>query len=124
MRAHQITRVIAALQLALIFPAALFLTAVAARNVQPLQERAQGIVMLYAGRVWTLWVLLLALPLCVLVTGCAALLRGWNRDIELPNAARQSFVAIRSSPATFFVVAATLAAAGILAIVVLHMLAN
>jgi hypothetical protein len=124
MRARQITRVVGALQLVLIFPAALFMTAVVVRNVEPLQERAQGIVMLYAGRVWTLWVLLLALPLCVLFTGCATLLHGWNRDVELPNTVRPSLLAFRPPSATLFVAATTLAAAGIFAIVILHMLAN
>jgi hypothetical protein len=37
---------------------------------------------------------------------------------------RQSLTAIRSHLATLFVAATTLAAAGILAIVVLHMMAN
>jgi hypothetical protein len=124
-RAQQTTHAIAALQLVLIFPAALFLTAVVVRYVPPLHDDAQRIVMLYAGKVWTLWVLLLTLPLCVLVTGCATLLRGWNRDVELPNAARQSLiVALGQPPATLFVAAATLAAAGILATIILHMLAH
>jgi hypothetical protein len=61
---------------------------------------------------WTLWVLLLALPFTVLVTGCATLRYNWNR--ELPHTARQLLA----------VAATTLAAGGILAIVVLHMLAN
>ena len=73
---------------------------------------------------WTLWVLLLALPFAVLVTGCATLLRDWNRDVELPSSARQSLAVIRAHPATLFVAATTLTAAGILVIVVLHMLAN
>ena len=125
MRAQQATRAIAVLQLVLIFPAALFLTAVVVRYVPPLHDGAQRIVMLYAGKMWTLWVLLLSLPLCVLVTGCAALLRNWNRDVELPNASRQSpSVAFGQPPATLFVAATTLAAAGILATVILHMLAN
>jgi hypothetical protein len=125
MRAQQATRAIAALQLVLIFPAALFLTAVVVRYVPPLHDGAQRIVMLYAGKMWTLWVLLLTLPLCVLVTGCATLLRSWNGDVELPNAARQSLIVSLGQPsATLFVAATTLAAAGILATVILHMLAN
>jgi hypothetical protein len=122
------TRLIAAAQLSLIFPAALFMTALIVRNLQPLQyepaHSAQQVVTWYAGRMWTLWILLLALPIAVLVTGCATLLRGWNRDATLPQALRQSLTAIRSHLATLFVAATTLAAAGILAIVVLHMMAN
>jgi len=122
------TRVIAALELALILPAALFMTALVTRGLQPLQyepaRTADQLVMWYAGRMWTLWVLLLALPLAVLVSGCATLLHNWSRDIKLPGAARQSPAAIRAHLTTLVVAATTLTAGGILAIVVLHMLAN
>jgi hypothetical protein len=114
------TRAIAALELVLICPAALFMTALVVRNLQPLQSEpahtAQQLVMWYAGRMWTLWVLLLVLPFTVLVTGCATLLRSWNQDTELPHT-------VRYLP-NLFVAATTLTAGGILAIVVLHMLAN
>ena len=122
------TPVIAVLELVLIFPAMLFMTALMVRNLRPLQyepaHTAQRIVIWYSGHAWTLWVLLLALPFAVLVTGCATLLRDWNRDVELPSSARQSLAVIRAHPATLFVAATTLTAAGILVIVVLHMLAN
>lgn len=122
------TRIIAVAELVLIFPAALFMTALVLRNLQPLQyepaHSAQQLVMCYAGRIWTLWVLLLGLPLTVLVTGCATLLHGWNRDTVLRHSAQQSFALIRAHLATLFVAATTLTAGGILVIVVLHMLAN
>ena len=121
------TRIIAAMELVLIFPAALFMTALVVRNLQPQYEpaqTAQHLVMWYAGRMWTLWVLLLALPFTVLVTGCATLRYGWNRDIVLPYTARQSLAVIRAHLATLFIAATTLTAGGILMIVVLHMLAN
>ncbi len=113
----------AALDFVLIVPAALFMAALVIRNL-PLHEvenAAQRIVMWYSGRLWTLWVLLLALPLTVLITGCAALFRD---RIAMPNAARQPLALIRAEPVSLFVAALTLSAAGILAIVVLHMLAN
>ncbi len=122
------TRLIAATELVLLFPAALFMTALVLRNLQPQQyglaHSAQQLVMWYAGRMWTLWVLLLGLPLIVLVTGGATVLHSWNRDIVLPHTARQSLAVIRAHLATLFVATITLAAAGILAIVILHMLAN
>ena len=114
---------VVALDLVLIFPAALFMAALVIRNL-PLHEmanNAQQIVTWYAGRIWTLWVLLLALPFVVLITGCAALFRDW---MEMPNAARQPLAIIRAQPASLFIAVLTLTAAGILAIVVLHMLAN
>ncbi len=122
-----LTRIIAATQLVLIFPAALFMAAVVLRNL-PLQYQlahsAQQLVMWYAERMWTLWVLLLALPLTVLVTGCATLAHSWNREIALPDGARQLPGIARAHFATLLVALTTLAAAGILAIVGLHMLAN
>jgi len=115
-------------ELVLIFPAALFMTALALRNVQPLQyepaHSAQQLVMWYAGRMWTLWVLLFGLPFTVLVSGCAELLHSRNRGIALALTARQSLAMVRAHLATLFIAAATLLAGVILAIVVLHVLAN
>jgi hypothetical protein len=120
------TRIIAGMQLALIFPAALFMTALVVRNLSPLQYEpahiAQQLAMWYAGRMWTLWVLLLALPCTVLFTGCATLRYNWNRELLL--ATRQLPAVIRAQLGTLFVAAITLAAEGILVIVVLHILAN
>jgi hypothetical protein len=122
------TRFVAFLEVLLLFPALLFMGALVVRELQPLQyepaHSAQQLVMWYAGRMWTLWVLLLALPLTVLVTGCATLLRSWNRDVLFSNTARQSLALARTHFATLLVAATTVTAAGILAIVVLHMLAN
>jgi len=122
------TRIIAVMELVLIFPAALFMTALALRNVQPLQyepaHSAQQLVMWYAGRMWTLWVLLFGLAFTVLVSGCAELLHSRNRGIALALTARQSLAMVRAHLATLFIAATTLLAGVILAIVVLHVLAN
>jgi len=119
------THLIAAMELALLAPAAIFMTALLVRNLSPLQyepaHTAQRLVMWYAARMWTLWGLLLALPFTVLVTGCATLRHAWKSDVE---SARQSLAVIRAHPTTLVILATTLAAAAILAIVVLHMLAN
>jgi hypothetical protein len=126
---NTLKRAIAATELLLIFPAALFMTALFVRNLQPLQyepaHTAQRIVTWYAVRPRVgLWVLLIALPLAVLVTGCATLLRSWNDDVELRQAARHTLAAIRAHMATLFVAAATLTAGGVLAIVALHVLTD
>lgn len=119
---------IAATQLLLIFPAALFMAALFLRELQPMQyepaRTAQRIVMWYAERQWTLWALLISLPCAVLVIGCATLLRGGNGNVERPYPARQTLAAVRAHPTTLFVAAATLTAGGVLLIVTLHMLAN
>jgi hypothetical protein len=124
---RKLARVTAALEL-LLFPAALFLIAIVVRNLQPLQyepaHTAQRIVLWYSARIWTLWVLLLALPFAVLVSGSATVLSDWNRDTDLANFTKQSSAVVRAHKATLLVAVTTLAAAGILVIVVLHMLAN
>jgi hypothetical protein len=122
------TRIIAAIEAALLFPALLFMGALVVRELQPLQHEpahsAHQLVMWYAGRIWTLWILLLALPLTALVIGSATLLRSWNHKIALAQNLRQSLAGMRTHPATLLVAATTLAAAGILVIVALHMAAN
>ena len=75
------------MQLALILPAALFMTSVLAASDprdDDLARFAQQIVMWYSGRMWTLWLRLLALPVGVLTAGSAALQRRWNGDVEVP----------------------------------------
>jgi hypothetical protein len=122
------TRIIAAMQLVLIVPAALFMTAVLVGTGDApkydLARVAQRIVIWYSGRMWTLWLLLLALPCAVLIAGCATLLAAWNHDNEVPHSARQSLAAIQAPLATLGVAGTTLASAAILGIVVLHMLAH
>jgi len=122
-------RTIAATELLFIFPAALFMTALFVRNLQPLQYQpahtAERIVTWYASRPRIgLWGLLIALPLAVLVIGCGTLLRGWRYEVELRHATRQTLAAIRVHLATLLIAAATLTAGGVLAIVALHMLTD
>jgi hypothetical protein len=121
-------RIIAATELVLIFPAALFMTAVVTRHLQPLQyepaRTAQQIVMWYSVRYWTLWVLLIGLPFAALLTGCGTLLRNWNRGPDLQEPARLPSAAIRSDLATPIIAAATLSAGALLVVVAVHMLAN
>ena len=116
-------RAIATTELLLILPAALFMTALVVRMLQPLQNEpartAERIVAWYAERRWTLWILLIALPLSVLITGCATLMPTLKQ-----NDARKTLAAIRAHPATLLVAATTLTAGVFLVIVVLHMLAN
>jgi len=122
-------RTIAATELLLIFPAALFMTALFVRNLQPLQYQpahsAAWIVTWYAVRPRIgLWGLLIALPLAVLVTGCGTLLRIWSGEPELRRATRQTLAATRAHLAALLVAVATLTAGAVLAIVALHMLTD
>ncbi len=121
-------RLIGVTQLLLLSPGVLFMGSLVARSLSPLQNQpahtAQQIVMWYAARMWTLWVLLIALPLAVLVTGCFTFARAWNKGGSVARAGRHllSFVTVGRS--TRVVAATTLTSAVILAIVVLHMAAN
>jgi sterol desaturase/sphingolipid hydroxylase (fatty acid hydroxylase superfamily) len=124
-----IKRSLAAAELLLLFPAALFMTSLVVRQFEPAQyepaRTAQQIVAWYAARPRIgLWLLLIALPLTVLATGCATLLPVWRGNAELRNGTRQSLAALRANLATCIVALATLAAAAILAIVALHVLTN
>jgi len=105
-------RTVAVLQLTLLLPAALFMLALAVRNLTPAFEVtniAQHVVAWYAARMWTLWVFLLAMPFTVLISGAAAL---WYKNRELVHVWK------------CLLGGTTAAAGGILLIVVLHMLAN
>lgn len=117
-----------AAQLLLIFPAVLFMGALVVRNLSPLEgepaHTAQQIVMWYAGRMWTLWVLLIALPLGVLVTGCITFGRTWSADAGLLQGAKRTLAVIRANGAMLVIALLTMTAGVILTIVVLHMLAN
>src|ERR1700687_1305147 len=126
---NAIRRAIAASELLLISPAVLFMTALFVRDWQPLQyepaHTAQRIVTWYAVRPRVgLWVLLMALPCVVLVTGCATLLRSWNDEADLRQAAWQTLAAMRSNLATLIIAVATLTAGGVLAIVAVHALTD
>jgi hypothetical protein len=124
-----ILRSVAALELLFVFPAVLFMTALFARNIQPVQyepaHTAERIVAWYAARPHVgLWVLLIALPLAVVVTGSAMLMREWHRDKELRDATVKAIGLIRSHAASFLIAGATATGAGILAIVALHVLTD
>jgi hypothetical protein len=121
-------RTAAVVQLVLIAPAVLFLTAVFVGIGDPPQYElahiARGIVAWYAGRVWTLWFLLLALPCAAAIAGGGTLLRAWHAGDDQPLAPRPSLAMIPAPLATLVVGATTLMSAAIMAVVVLHMLAN
>jgi hypothetical protein len=114
-------RALATAHLLLISPALVFMGSLIARQLQPEPAYiAHQIVMWYAGRMWTLWVLLLALPLSVVVTGCFSLLR--RRILQL--SAQRDSGGIHADWAVLSTFVTTVTAAIILTIVVLHMLAN
>jgi hypothetical protein len=121
-------RLIAVTELLLILPSSLFMTALALRSLPRLQPEqtltAQRIVMWYAARPWTLWLLLIVLPIAGLVIGCVAFLYSWKDDGEIWRAAQQPLEMIRTHLSMLVIAAETLAAGVFLAVAVLHMLMN
>jgi hypothetical protein len=113
-------QIFVAVELVLLFPALLFLAAVGLRFFQSVRfepaHTAQVIVNWYAGRIWTLWVLLVALPLAALVMGCIALQQGWTK--QKPSGP------VRCQRADWIITVETLVAALILVVVGMHVLAN
>jgi len=121
-------RALAAAHLLLISPAVLFLVAVIMERLQPLQTKpahiAQRIVMWYADRMWTLWILLLALPLSVLISGCISLLRDSTGSAQVASLLQKVLAGLHP-PGPRTSIAVTTATAGVIVgVVILHMLAN
>ncbi len=126
---NTIKRTIAATELLLVFPAALFMTALFVRNLQPAQyepaHTARRLVEWFSARPHLgLDVFLIALPFAALVFGSVTVLRSWRNDAALRQAARETLAALRAHLATLLIAGATLTAGGILAIVALHMMTD
>ena len=126
---NTIKRTIAATELLLVFPAALFMTALFVRDIQPTQyepaHTAQRLVEWFSARPHLgLDVFLIALPFAAFVIGCATVLRSWRSDAELRQTALETLAAVRAHLATLLIAGATLMAGGILAIVAVHMITD
>ena len=122
-----VRRGVVAAELLLIAPSVVFMGALIARQIPPLESEpgytAQAIVGWYADRPWTLWILLIAFPFAVLVIGCASLMRSWMRDRQKLRAERRRNREAERV-ATTSVATATVTAGIVLAVVAAHMLAN
>jgi hypothetical protein len=121
-------RALAAALLLLISPAVFFLVAVLVQSLQPLQREpahtAQQVVMWYAERMWTLWILLLALPLSVLISGCISLMKDSSGSAQAASLAQKALAAFHPVGVRTSVAVTTATSAVIVGIVILHMLAH
>jgi hypothetical protein len=120
---------IAIIELLLVFPGALFMTALFVRNLQPTQyepaHAALRLVNWFSARPFLgLDVFLIALPLAAFVVGCLAVLRAWRADAGLREAAAKTLVAVRAHLSPLLIAGATLVAAAILTIVALHLITD
>jgi len=122
-------RFIATLEILLVFPATLFMTALFLRNVQPAPyepaQTARHLVDWFAARPHIgLDLFLIALPFAALMIGAGTMLRTWRSDPQLRQVASDMFGAVRAHLASLVIVAATLIAGAILSIVALHMITD
>jgi len=124
-----ILRPLAALELLFVSPSVLFMSALFARSIQPLQyepaHTAQRIVDWFASRPHLgLWVLLIMLPVAVVIIGLVTLRREWHSNQELRIETLRAIGFIRSQASSVLIAGATATAGGILAIVALHVLTD
>jgi hypothetical protein len=124
---NKINRAIAIMELFLVFPAALFMTALFVRNIQPAPyepaQTARRLVEWFSARtILGLDVFLIALPLAAFVIGGATLLRSWRSEAALRQAALETLATVRAHAAALLIAGATLISGGILAIVAIHMI--
>jgi len=125
-----INRTIAIVELLLIFPGLLFMTALFVRNIQPPSyepaQSARLVVHWFSNRPHHvgLHLFLAGMPFAALVIGCVTVLRAWRSDANLRLAALQALAAVRSQGAAALIFVSTLLAGGILAIVALHMISD
>lgn len=124
-----IIRAVAIAELFLVFPSALFMTALFVRNLQPAPyepaQTARRLVDWFAARPFLgLDIFLIALPFVTVLIGCAALLRSWRNDAALRQAAREMLATLRAHTAPLLIAGSTAVAGGILAIVALHLITD
>ncbi len=117
-----IKQTMAIIELLLVFPAALFLTALFLREVQPLAQTGRLVDWFSHHVVLGLYVFLIAMPLAAFVIGSAIVLRSWRSDGEFRRATLEMFTTARAHLACLLIAAVTLMAGGILAIVAMHMI--
>src|SRR3954463_14476348 len=92
---NAVKRTLATMELLLVLPAALFMTALFVRNLQPAPyepaQTARRLVEWFSARpLLGLDVFLIALPFAAFVIGCATVLRSWRSDTELRQAAMKT----------------------------------
>ena len=121
--------VIAALALALVGPAVLFVTALSIRRVPPPESEpartAERIVRWYAAHPQlALWVLLLLLPLSAFILGSAALLRTWGDNPQLRYYLWRALAETLEHWPAVSIGGATLLSAGVLTMITAHLMAG
>jgi len=122
-------RTLAAVELVLVLPGALFMLALFVRNLQPAPyepaQAARRLVEWFSTRpLLGLNIFLVVLPAIAFLIGCATVLRSWRNDAELRQAALVTLAGVRAHLTIFLIAGATLMAGGILAVVAVHMIGS
>ncbi len=122
-------RILAAVELFLVFPATLFMTSLFVRSIQPSPyepaETARRVVDWFGARPFLgLDICLVALPFMALVVGAVSVVRYWRNDEELRRTVFGTLAAVRAHLAALLIAGATLAAGGILMIVAVHVMTD
>jgi hypothetical protein len=112
----------AIVELMLVLPAALFMTALFLREVQPAAQTGRLVDWFGHHVVVGLYIFLVAMPFAAFIGGCAMVLRSWRRDAQFRRATREMFSTAREHVASLLIAGATLVAGGVLAIVAMHMI--
>src|SRR5215472_11741792 len=117
-----IKQTLAIVELILVLPAALFMTALFLREVQPAAQTGRLVEWFSHHLVIGLYVFLVAMPLAAFTVGCGMVLRSWRGDAHFRRAASEMLTIARANAASLLIAGATLMAGGILAIVAMHMI--
>jgi hypothetical protein len=115
-------RAVAAVELFLIAPAALFMISLFLREVQPLAQTGRVVEWFTHHLVLGLYVALFSMPLAAFIGGCTVLLHSWRKDRQFRTGTSKLLIAAKDQWASLLVAAATVLAAGILFIIALHLL--
>ncbi|HTY50617.1 MAG TPA: hypothetical protein VMB48_13090 [Steroidobacteraceae bacterium] len=115
------TGMLAAVEVLLVSPAALFMASVFLKPVQPLLDTWQIVEWYARHRVLGLYMFLVAMPLAAFLIGATSVLRSWQGDAELRQAVYAVYGVLRAHAAQALIACATVIAGGMLAIVTLHM---
>ena len=121
--------VIAAWALALVGPAVLFVAALLLRQVlspgSDAARTAERVVTWYAAHPqFSLWVLLLGLPISAFILGSAALMRTWGDNPQLQYYTWRALAEVPEHWPAFSIGGATLLSAGVLAMITTHLFAG
>jgi hypothetical protein len=124
---HLPNDVVARVALLLVAPAVLFALALWLRQGRPSGtgrfRMADRIVRWYAAHAqFSLWVLLLLLPLSAFIMGSSALLRTWGNNPELRDYIWRGVAEIPEHLPAFLIAAATIISASVLAVIARHLM--